>query len=48
MTHQLESYRAAGMESAVAKPIRVEELFAAIAQATDPGARAPAVVEAAV
>jgi len=34
MTHQSESYRAAGMNGLVAKPIKVGELFAAIVAAT--------------
>jgi signal transduction histidine kinase/cytochrome b561/ActR/RegA family two-component response regulator len=34
MTHQSESYRAAGMTGLVAKPIKVNELFAAILAAT--------------
>ena len=33
MTHQLETYRAAGMNGSVAKPIEVGQLFAAIAAA---------------
>jgi signal transduction histidine kinase/cytochrome b561 len=32
MTHQLDSYRLAGMDDLVAKPIRVEELFAALSR----------------
>jgi signal transduction histidine kinase/cytochrome b561 len=44
MTHQSDSYRAAGMTGFVAKPIKVAELFDAIAQAvaTDPETRAAA------
>jgi len=34
MTHQSESYRAAGMDGLVAKPIKVTELFAAILEAS--------------
>ena len=34
MTHQSESYREAGMNGLVAKPIKIGELFAAIAAAT--------------
>jgi CheY-like chemotaxis protein len=34
MTHQSESYRAAGMNGLVAKPIKVSELFAAILAAS--------------
>jgi signal transduction histidine kinase/cytochrome b561/CheY-like chemotaxis protein len=34
MTHQSEAYRAAGMNGLVAKPIKVNELFAAILAAT--------------
>jgi signal transduction histidine kinase/cytochrome b561/ActR/RegA family two-component response regulator len=41
MTHQLEGYRAAGMDLMVAKPIRVEELFAALAAATEAPAAEP-------
>jgi CheY-like chemotaxis protein len=37
MAHQAESYRAAGMTGVVTKPIRVTELFAAIAAADAPG-----------
>ncbi|MDR3507802.1 MAG: ATP-binding protein [Caulobacteraceae bacterium] len=40
MTHQMESYRAAGMTDFVAKPIEVDQLFmaiAAVAQALDCG-----------
>jgi CheY-like chemotaxis protein len=36
MTHQSEAYRAAGMNGLVAKPIKVNELFAAILAATGP------------
>jgi signal transduction histidine kinase/AmiR/NasT family two-component response regulator len=35
MTHQLEAYRAAGMDQLVAKPIDVAELFAAITAAIE-------------
>jgi len=38
MTHQSESYRAAGMSGLVAKPIKVSELFAAILAVSDPDA----------
>jgi len=37
MTHQSESYRAAGMNGLVAKPIKISELFAAISAATGGG-----------
>ncbi|HEV2532661.1 ATP-binding protein [Phenylobacterium sp.] len=44
MTHQLESYRAVGMDLVVAKPIQVEELFAALAEAASlPGDRSSSV-----
>ncbi|MDQ0462831.1 signal transduction histidine kinase [Caulobacter ginsengisoli] len=36
MTHQVESYRAAGMTDFVAKPIRVAELLTALAAALEP------------
>jgi PAS domain S-box-containing protein len=35
MTHQLEAYRAAGMDGIVAKPINMAELFAAISATID-------------
>jgi CheY-like chemotaxis protein len=34
MSHQLEGYRAAGMEAFVAKPIAIAELYEAIARVT--------------
>jgi signal transduction histidine kinase/cytochrome b561/AmiR/NasT family two-component response regulator len=40
MTHQSESYRAAGMNGLVAKPIKVTELFAAILAASGSAAEA--------
>jgi signal transduction histidine kinase/cytochrome b561/ActR/RegA family two-component response regulator len=45
MTHQSESYRAAGMNGLVAKPIKVSELFAAILSAAN-GAAGPEADEA--
>jgi len=45
MTHQLESYRAAGMDLVVAKPIQVEELFAALAEAARLPGDAPSLAE---
>jgi signal transduction histidine kinase/cytochrome b561/AmiR/NasT family two-component response regulator len=42
MTHQSESYRAAGMNGMVAKPIKVSELFAAILEASNGGMAAQA------
>jgi signal transduction histidine kinase len=38
MAHQLASYRAAGMDDVVPKPLNVTELFTAIAAAVAPGA----------
>jgi signal transduction histidine kinase/CheY-like chemotaxis protein len=38
MTHQIESYYAAGMTACVAKPIDVAQLFAAISNAAEPEA----------
>ena len=35
MSHQIEEYLAAGMDGLIAKPIRVEELFAALQSALD-------------
>ncbi len=42
MTHQSETYRAAGMNGLVAKPIKVGELFAAILEASNGGMDAEA------
>jgi signal transduction histidine kinase/AmiR/NasT family two-component response regulator len=38
MTHQLDEYRAAGMDDCVAKPIEIQRLFAAMAAALEPHA----------
>jgi CheY-like chemotaxis protein len=35
MSHQVAEYLAAGMDSCVAKPIQVQSLFAALAEAVD-------------
>ena len=45
MTHQLETYRAAGMDGYVAKPIELSQLFAAIAAALQPQEDGDAAVE---
>ena len=45
MTHQLETYRAAGMNGSIAKPIEVSQLFAAIAAALQPQHCAVSAVE---
>jgi CheY-like chemotaxis protein len=45
MTHQLDAYRAAGMDGVVAKPINIADLFAALSavmEAPAPAEPAPA------
>ena len=44
MIHQVASYRAAGMDEVVAKPINVEALFAAILGAVTPAELYPATI----